>query len=79
MGRPPATLEECLEGLGILLYIARAKPGGTFSCWHSDRAKQASGFSPGADFHEPDAVTVCSTATGVNCNGITKKKRILTE
>ncbi len=33
-----ATLEECLESLGILLNSPGAKPSGTFSCWRLARA-----------------------------------------
>ena len=34
----PATLEECLEALGILLYTVGAEPSGTFSFWRLARA-----------------------------------------
>ena len=33
-----ATLEECLEALGILLYKAGAEPSGAFSFWRLARA-----------------------------------------
>ncbi len=33
-----ATLEECLEALGILLYKSGAEPSGTFSFWRLARA-----------------------------------------
>ena len=34
----PATLEECLEALGILLVKAGAEPSGAFSFWRLARA-----------------------------------------
>ena len=34
----PATLEECLESLSILLENPGAKPSGTFSFWRLARA-----------------------------------------
>ena len=33
-----ATLEECLEALGILLYKVGAEPSGAFSFWRLARA-----------------------------------------
>ncbi len=34
----PATLEECLEALGILLNKSGAEPSGAFSFWRLARA-----------------------------------------
>ncbi len=38
MGWLAATLEECLEALGILLYKVGAEPSGAFSFWRLARA-----------------------------------------